>query len=68
MASQQPHDPIGWAKKPRSAKALELLISLVKEKEPVFVGIYEKLVATGKVEGENLIYKWDHVSNSWVKA
>ena len=68
MATQQPIDPIGWARKPRSQKALELLLTLVKEKDATFVEIYEDLVKSGKVIDENLIYKWDHVTHQWTKT
>ena len=67
MAALEPIDPIGWARKPRSQKALELLLTLVKEKDATFVEIYDGLVRSGKVVGENLIYKWDHVANQWTK-
>lgn len=68
MATQNPVDPIGWAKKPRSQKALELLLTLVRERDSVFVEIYDGLVRSGKVVGENLIYKWNHASNQWTKT
>lgn len=68
MATQHPVDPIGWARKPRSQKALDLLLKLVSEKEADFVEIYDGLVRSGKVVGGNLIYKWDHASNQWTKT
>lgn len=61
-------DPHGWAKKPRSHKAFELLLGLVNEREPAFIEIMIKLKRDGRTDGVNLFQRWDYISQSWTKA
>lgn len=65
----QPIDPIGWARKPRSAIAFHAVLELaVRDEEPAFIEILEKLRKDGHVVGDDLVRRWDHVGNAWVKA
>ena len=43
MATLEPYDPIAWAKKPRSQKALDFVVELANDKERDFVDILAKL-------------------------
>lgn len=67
MATMEPHDPIAWARKPRSQKALDFVVELANEKEADFVDILAKLKSNGITDGVKLIKRWDHVTNQWTK-
>lgn len=61
-------DLLGWAKRPRSQMALQMVIDLaVKEEDDRFIEILHGLKEAGHVSGDQLIRKWDHSVERWVK-
>lgn len=60
-------DPLGWAKRPKSAYALHAAIGLAKAGDQRFVEILAKLVADGVCLGcGKLLFRWDGIR--WVGA
>ncbi len=62
-------DPLGWAKRPKSAYALHAVIETAKVGDPRFMAILEKLVADGVcTEAGKLLLRWDGMQWMWVSA
>ena len=57
----------GWAKRPRSQKALDFVIELAGKKEREFMDILAKLKKDGRTDGVLLLQRWDHVTGSWTR-
>ena len=67
MGTLEPHDPIAWARKPRSQKALDFVIELANDKEHEFVDILAKLKKDGRTDGIRLLQRWDFSTRTWTK-
>jgi hypothetical protein len=67
MATLTPHDPIAWARKPRSQKALDFVIELANDKEHEFVDILSNLKQNGITDGTRLLKRWDYATHTWMK-
>lgn len=65
-AAKSNDDPIAWARKPRSQKALEFVVELANDEEGEFSEILAKLRADGHVNGNTLKRRWDYASQVWV--
>ena len=68
MATLEPYDPIAWAKKPRSQKALDFVVELANDKERDFVDILAKLKKDGRTDGIKLLQRWDFATHTWTKT
>ena len=67
MATLEPHDPIAWARKPRSQKALDFVVELANDKERDFVDILADLKKQGRTDGIKLLQRWDFATHTWTK-
>lgn len=67
MATLEPYDPLGWAKKPRSQTALDFVVELANDKERDFVDILADLKKHQITDGIRLLKKWDYATHQWVK-
>lgn len=59
-------DDHGWAKRPSSQHALNLLIKWAREGDSQAKGYLKNLIEAGHVEGATLIHKWN--LGQWVRA